>query len=131
MKFMLKSLSAIALCLGTTSALAVPAYLITHNNTNVESNAYIAGTIPSPYPTSAHQSRKVFWNMVRIACYGHTTPDQKCSASIKMETNTANPIDLGVVTMELTTGDITPKRISQNGYTLTVNGPGETTLTKD
>lgn len=127
---MLKSLSAIALSLAAATALAGPTYLTTHNNTNEESNAYIAGTIPSPYPTNALSTRQVYWTMVRMACYGHTTGG-KCAAMIKMATNTTNPIDIGTVSMDVESGEITPKQISNQGYTLTVNGPGEATITKD
>ncbi len=67
MNFMVKSLSAIALGLSAASALAHPAYLITNNTTDVQSNAFIAG-VPSPHPTAAHSSNKVYWNMVRLAC---------------------------------------------------------------
>ncbi|KTD65043.1 hypothetical protein [Legionella shakespearei] len=130
MNSMLKSISALALSLSAASALAVPAFLTTHNNTDVESNAYVAGTIPSPHPTKAHSTRQVPWNMVRIACYGHTSAG-KCSALIKMATNTATPVDIGYVSMHLDSGTITPQKISGNGYTLTVNGPGEATITKD
>ena len=48
-----------------------------------------------------------------------------------MDTNTGNPIEIGIVSLDLTTGDISPKQISANGYTMTVNGPGESTLSKD
>lgn len=129
MNLMLKTLSAITLSLSTAVAFATPAYLVTHNNTSEESNAYIAG-VPSPYPTKAKATGKVLWNMVRIACYNHTK-DGKCSAVIKMATNTSNPIVLGTVSMELATGDITPKSLTSNGYTIAVNGPGETTITKN
>lgn len=130
MNLMLKSISAIALSLGAATALAVPTYLTTHNNTNLESNAFINGSIPSPYPTAANSTRQVYWNMVKMACYGHTT-NNRCSALIKMATNTANPIEIGYVSMELSTGDITPKVLSAKGYTLTVNGPGEATISKN
>lgn len=130
MKLKLKSLSAIALSLVAGTALAVPAYLTTHNNTDLESNAYVAGTIPSPYATPAHSTRHIYWNMVRMACYGHTT-NGKCSALIKIATNTANPIAIGTVTMDLESGDITPKQISNQGYTVIINGPGEATITKN
>lgn len=130
MKLMLKCSSAIALCLAAATALAAPAYLTTHNNTDVESNAYVAGTIPSPYPTSAHSTRQVYWTMVRMACYGHTT-NGVCAASIKMATNTNNPIELGTLFMDLESGDITPKSLSKNGYTMTVTGPGEASINKD
>lgn len=130
MNSMLKSISALALSLSAASALAVPTYLTTHNNTDVESNAYVAGTIPSPYPTKAHSTHQVFWNMVRFACYGHTSGGN-CIALIKMATDTAKPVDVGYVSMNLDTGAITPQKVSGNGYTLTVNGPGEATITKD
>jgi hypothetical protein len=130
MKLMLKSLSAIALSIGAAATFAAPTFLTTHNNTDVESNAYVAGTIPSPYPTQAYNTRQVYWNMVRIACYGHATGG-KCSAVIKMATNTANPIILGTVSMDLESGDISPKQLTNEGYTLIVNGPGETTLSKN
>jgi hypothetical protein len=130
MKAMLKNLSALALGLSTVSALAAPLYLTTHNNTNEESNAYIAGTIPSPYPTAAHATGQVYWNLVKFACYGHTT-NGKCSALIKMATNTANPIDIGYVSLNLDTGEIEPKVLSAKGYTLKAIAPGEAEITKD
>ncbi len=129
---MLKSLSAITLGLSTFAAFATPTHLTTHNNTTEESNAFIAG-VPSPYPTAPNKTRQVFWNLVKMACYGHT-PDKdknKCEATIKMATNTASPITIGTLSMDLATGDINPKELSAKGYTLTVNGLGETTITKD
>ncbi|HAT9430881.1 TPA: hypothetical protein JBC48_15845, partial [Legionella pneumophila subsp. pneumophila] len=64
------------------------------------------------------------------ACYGHTT-NGKCPALIKMGTDTANPIDIGYVTLDLDTGDITPKTLSAKGYTLKAIGPGEAEITKN
>ena len=132
MRLKLKSFTAVALGLVTVTAMATPPkYLITHNNTDVESNAYIAGSIASQHPTKAHSENKVFWTAVKLACFGHTV-DNKCSALIKMATNTANPIEIGVLSLDLNTGDITPKQLSANGYTITANDqPGETTITKD
>jgi hypothetical protein len=118
------------LVLGTATALAAPSYLTTHNNTSEESNAYIAGTIPSPYPTAANSTRQIYWNLVKIACFGKSTNGQ-CAAVIKMATNTANPIVIGTVSMNLETGAITPQTMSANGYTFTVNGPGEATIDKN
>lgn len=127
---LIKSFSAIVLSLSAVTAFASPAFLITHNNTGAESNAFIAGTIPSPYPTAANSTRQIRWNMVKLACYGHATAN-KCPALVKMATNTDKPVDLGMMTMDLDTGDITPKKLSSNGYTLTINGPGEATITKN
>ncbi len=120
----------LALGLFTASAFAAPKQLITHNYTDYESNAYVAGTIPSQHPTRAHSDNKVFWTAVKMACFGHTTADGKCSALIKMATNTASPIDVGVLIVDINTGMITPQQVKGNGFTITVNGPGETTITK-
>ncbi|KTD03388.1 hypothetical protein OQJ19_00845 [Fluoribacter gormanii] len=128
MNLIFKGISAVALSISALTAFASPTYLITHNNTPEESNAYIAG-VPSAYPTPANSTQKVYWNLVKLACYGHTTGKQ-CSAVIKMATNTSNPIEVGEVRMDLDTGDITPKFLSKNGYNLTINGPGEATITK-
>lgn len=129
MNSMLKSITAIALGLSSATALAIPNYLTTHNLTTSESNAFIDGTIPSPYPTVANSTRDVYWNLVRLACYGHTT-NGRCSALIKMDTNKATAISVGTLSMNIESGDISPKQITNNGYTITVNGPGEVTITK-
>ena len=130
MKLMLRSLSAITLSLSSIVVFAIPpAHLITHNKTEHESNAYIENA-PSPYPTRAGKTNKVLWNLVRMACYGHTKGN-KCSAVIKMASNTKHPIVLGTVTMDLDSGDITPKILSANGYTATVTSLGTTVITKD
>ena len=113
--------------LASTALAAGPKYLVTHNNTNVESNAYIDGSIPSQKPTPANKTEKVHWSIVQMACIGHAT-NNKCSAYVYMGTNTASPVLLGMVTLDLVSGLITPSQVSGNGYTLTVNGPGETTL---
>ena len=112
------------------SVMAAPKQLITHNRTDVETNAYINGVIASQHPTKAHSDNKVFWPSVKLACYGHVS-NNLCSALIKMKTDTANPVDLGWVSMNLLTGDIAPKEISNNGYKLVVDGPGETSLYKE
>lgn len=130
MNLILKGLSVMTLSLGTAASFAAPAYLTSHNNTNFESNAYVAGTIPSPYPTAPNSTNQVFWNLVKMACYGHTA-NGKCPATIKMASNTADPIVIGTVVMDLESGDINPKRISDNGFTLVVNGPGEVSLYKN
>jgi len=113
-----------------TTAFASPKQLITHNLTDYESNAFVAGTVPSQYPTKAHSSGKVFWAAVRMACTGHII-DSKCSALVRVGTNTENPIDVGTLELNIETGEITPSVVHGNGYTITVNGIAETTLSKD
>ena len=130
MNRLLKNMTVGAMSLFAATAIAAPKQLITHNTTDVESNAYIDGTIQSQHPTKAHSDGKVFWTAVKMACFGHTI-DGKCTALIKMADNTPNPIIVGTVTLNLDTGDITPKQLSANGYTITVDGPGETTLSSN
>lgn len=119
------------LLLANPSMATAPQLLITHNNTNVESNAYIAGTIPSANPSKPNSTNLVPWIIVSIACTGHLIDQTKCPALIKMETNTAHPVNLGEVTMDIKTGEINPKRLAANGYTFTVVGLAEATLNKD
>ena len=129
MHSILKTLSIVALTSISFAAMAAPRQLITHNTTDYESNAFVASSIPSQHPTRAHSEGRVFWTAVKLACFGHIE-NGKCSALIMMATNTANPIPLGVVSMDMNSGEISPSVISANGFTLTVNGPGETTLSQ-
>lgn len=130
MKSIVKYLSAATVSLATNLACATPAELVIHNTTNVESNAYIDGTIPSPNPTKPNSTNKVPWFIVKLVCSGHTT-NNKCPALIKMATDTAKPVALGTMKMDLDTGAITPSKLSANGYLLVVNGPGEATISKE
>lgn len=123
-------LTVLTLSLGATAAFASPVQLITHNTTDFESNAFVAGTIASQHPSKPHSDNKVSWVSVRMACYGHIV-NGKCPALIRMATNTASPIDLGMVYMDLNTGDITPKQLTANGFSVIVSGPGETTIVKN
>lgn len=115
---------------GSVVVNAAPAVLVTHNQTHFESNAYIDGTVRSPYPSAPMKDNRVAWIAVRIACTGHIT-DNKCRALVKMATDTATPIDLGWVEMDMLSGEITPQEIHNNGFTLIVNGLGEVTLTEE
>lgn len=119
-----------AIGLISSALAAAPKLLITHNYTHVESNAFIDGVIASQHPTKAQSENKVFWASVKLACYGRVV-NNTCKALIKMKTDTAEPIDLDWVSVNLLTGDITPKFLSKNGYRLEVNGPGETSLYED
>ncbi len=127
---LLNTLTATALAFTVTTVLASPQKLITHNNTAVESNAFVAGVIPSTHPTKPYSEGKVSWTEVRMACFGHVV-NGRCAALIKMDTGSAHPVDIGYLSMDLNTGDITPAQLSANGYTISVNGPGETTITKN
>ena len=130
MNRIITSAVALTMVMLASTALAAPKVLITHNTTDFESNAFIAGTIPSPHPTKAHSDGKVFWATVKIVCFGHII-NGKCPALIKMKTDTADPIELGYVEMDIASGLITPNELHANGYTMFVNGIGESTLIKD
>lgn len=125
-----KGLVVLALGLSAANAMAKPVFLVTHNTTDFESNAWVAGIAPSPYPTPAHSDNKVMWSLVKMACNGHIVNDV-CTAVIKMKTNTPNPVDIGTVSMNILSGDINPKSLSGNGFRINVNGPGEVTLSKE
>ena len=133
MKFLSKPYAIFLLILSSSSSFASPKQLITHNHTNLESNAYVAGTIPSRYPSHANSDNRINWVEVRMACFGHIT-NGKCPALIRLGTGPndgGTPMDLGFVTMDLNSGAITPNVIHAYGYTFTVNAPGETTIEKD
>jgi len=127
MNLLLKSITTVTLSLAATAALATPKFLITHNETDVESNAWVDNIVPSTHPTKAKQTSKVSWVEVRMACSGRTKAG-KCSAVIYMKSNTDRPVPVGQVTMDLSSGEITPKELVGNGYQVTINGFGETTL---
>lgn len=116
-----KYLAAISLNLVAAAAsFAAPAMLEITNNTDAESNAYIAGHA-SPKPSKPYSVNSVPWAIVKMACVGHTVNGQ-CAAVIKMETDTANPVEIGTVEMNVTTGEISPSTIQAHGYVLTVTG---------
>lgn len=130
MNRLFKGLTVAALGLATTAVFASPTYLIIHNQTNAESNAYIEGTIDSHQPTKGYSVGKVHWAVVRMICSGHII-EGNCRALIKMETNTSRPVNLGWLYLNIESGAITPAAgLSANGYTLKVNAPGEATITK-
>lgn len=130
MKTTIKALALLSAGFISSMAMADPSYLVTHNKTSVESNAFVDGVIPSAHPTAAHSDGSVAWPLVRLACFGRTT-NNMCKAIIKMRTNTNNPVELGWVEMNVNTGDIMPKTLSANGYTLQVVGVAEVELLED
>ena len=90
-------------------AFAAPKQMVTHNHTDVESNAYIDGVIGSQFPTKPYSDNKVFWASVKLACYGHINPQHECRSLVRMATNSDNPVDLGWMTVNLVTGELNPK----------------------
>lgn len=130
MTFIMKTSTVIALTLATGIAIAAPKQLITHNQTNYESSAFVGGVIPPQHPTKPQSDGYLPWTAVRMACFGPYTTNGKCWAVIKMGANTPNPIEVGKVTIDLETGIITPSVLKANGFTFTATGPGEAMITQ-
>ncbi len=130
MSLIKKALAAGSFALLTAQALAAPTNMVTHNRTSVESNAYIAGT-PSIYPTKPHSDKTLNWFLVKLACFGHTDSNNNCEAEIFMNSNQPEKFSLGIMRMNLDTGEITPTRIDKGKYHLQVVKSGEVTLTED
>jgi len=128
-KKIITSIAALTITLSSAVALAGPEELVTHNDTDLVANVLIDERFLS-VPSTPHKTSAIHWYMVRSACYRPSQHDI-CPATILMDYNTPHPIVLGDIKMNLNTGEIIPAHLSNNGYTMTVNGPGEFTLTKD
>lgn len=124
-----KTLVITALSLSSALSFAVPpSMLISHNKIDVESQAYLGPNLDIPQqPTAPGGVKKVSWVAVRVMCMNTPKPGI-CPAKIKV--NTTPHTTLGVVEMNLNTGEITPTVLSKNGYTMTVLNPGEIEFTK-
>ncbi|KTC64942.1 Uncharacterised protein (plasmid) [Legionella adelaidensis] len=115
--------------IATTLPTVPPHNLTTHNLTNVWSEAFVEGTIRTEKnATPPNTTKKVAWTEVLFIC--HKRP--QCWALVKMNTKGDKSVDLCKVTLDVKTGIITPEALcaGNNGYALTVNGPGEVTLTR-
>lgn len=119
----------LALGLLAPVATAAPKFMITHNLTNVQTNAFV-DSVPAPFPTKPNSSSRTGWVIVKMGCSTHAA-EGICPAQIKMATDTPSPVVVGTVFVDLESGNISPGMIAGGGYTLTVNGPGEITLTTD
>ncbi|QRN04349.1 hypothetical protein GH742_10930 [Legionella sp. MW5194] len=131
MNALLKGVAAITLGLTTAIAFAAPSHLTTDNQTNYQSNAFINGTVQSPYPTPKKTKKSLLWSLVQLACAPYVDSQKQCGALIKMGTDTSNPVEVGWLKMNMSTGDITPKKLSANGFTITVINAGEVIITED
>lgn len=128
--FPVKTLTTASLLLTSTLLSAAPAQLVTQNDTPFQSNAFVGDnfSIASPHPTPAKSTRSVFWGVVQVICKKRAGD---CAALIKMKTDTGAPVNVGVVSVNLTTGIITPTVVKGNGFTITATGPGKTRITQD
>ena len=131
MKKLISTVLSTALITASTLTFAAPPrYLLTNNMTEYTAGAYVNGTVPPQHPTAPHTKGKVYWGLINISCHAYVV-NGKCPALVKLGHNNEYPIEVGYVYLDMNTGEITPKVINHNGFTITVNGPGETTITKD
>ena len=103
-----------------------PKNFVTRNYTQYLSNARV-GLIWSPYPTPAatpgsYSERAVNWTGLKALC-GFLA--ETCGAKIYMYTaeDPSNKIYVGEGVMDMSTGEVTPKTLTNNGFTLTSPAP--------
>ncbi len=112
----------------TANAFTPPKAFITHNLTNTTTNAYV-DEVAAPNPAMPNSTTKISWFIVKTGCQKHKA--DFCPAVIKMDIESDAPVEVGTLYLELESGIITPSKISANGYTVTVNAPGEITVTTE
>lgn len=120
------STALMAVSLFSTLVIAQPKAMITHNESNATTNAFV-DEIPAPNPTLPHTTTQVPWFIVKTGCSQYTT-EGVCPAVIKMHIDSETPVIVGTFYVNLTTGIITPSQIFANGFIAHVNGPGEITV---
>jgi hypothetical protein len=116
-----------ALSLGLLSPVvsALPGKFVTKNFTPFESNVKVINfwsTFPTPAGSVNNPTeRSVPWIGLKLLC-GFTA--KQCSADLYMKTDTPNPVFIGRGTLDMTTGEIEPKEMNNNGFIVRVVGPG-------
>ncbi|KTC75993.1 hypothetical protein Lbir_0062 [Legionella birminghamensis] len=115
--------------LSSPSVLASPEHMIIHNKTDLISNAFV-DEMPGPRPTLAHSTSRVLWFIVQTGCRKHKA-EGICPAVIKMGIDRDKPILVGTLYIDISSGEITPARISANGFNVDVDAPGEITISED
>ena len=120
----------VIICCISCLARAEPMYYVTHNRTDFETKTLIASDNPIFFSTPEHSSSKIDWWMLQHRCetllMNHT-----CKVLLKAETNSNHPVELGVLTIDLKYGEIYPKYLSANGYSVSVIGIGEIHIYKN
>ncbi len=109
---------------------AAPSYYTTHNRSSSETQLSVSETRSYSFKTAAKSSTKIEWWLLQLACYGQTRPHQ-CKAVIQAETNSAHPVRIGMLTIDMKSGELFPKYNSNNGYTMSVIGAGEVHIYKN
>ena len=108
-----------------------PTELTTYNNTNAWVSAKISG-FPSHDPMTPHSERHRAWWKLRVACYA-SQKDDICTATIILRKNESdeNGSILGDMSINMKSGEITPKQLRNDLYTLRVNDIAKVTITEN
>ena len=80
---------------------------------------------------TAFQSQAERFGSLRVAPPPRRSEEPAGITTANGESATNNPVELGWVQMNVSTGDIIPKTLSANGYTLKVIGVAEVDLLED
>lgn len=130
MKTNLKLLAAVIVCFTTTVVFAAPTSLIVVNGINAQSNAAIQGQL-STMPIAANSIWSDSWEDVVTVCKHPSEMKiaDLCAVEVYTETDTAAPVDVGTVIMELNTGHLAAENKSDSGYQIKVLGLGRIMLT--
>ena len=111
----------------TTSsvALAAPSELVVENKTDYQARAYVNGM--SKNPAEAHSSMSLSWWALKLVCAFQTD----CKATVKMKTDTSNPVSLGDVSINLDSGIIDTSKLSHaEGFNVSYVAPGHAVVTQ-
>jgi hypothetical protein len=121
-----KLVTAAVLSLASSVALAAPANLVVDNNTDFQARAYVKGI--SKNPAEPHSSLSINWSILNLICFYQAT----CEAEVKVKTDSNNPLFLGKVTMNMSSGAIDTSKLSQlEGFKVTYLSPGHVRIDKE
>jgi hypothetical protein len=112
-----------------SSAFASPENLTTVNNSEHGKVYAKIGFYTSPEPVLPHQTRNRDWRSVQGLCGINGMPNQ-CSAEIIIENDKTHKREsLGSMSMDVSTGEISPGSLSSKHYNLVVTGTAHVTVT--
>lgn len=121
-----KSLLLASLCISSALHAAPPPVFNVVNNLGVATESYIAGQMTSSTP--ANSTRSKTWGTIALKCTSHRL-NPICPVTIMLAT--APKTVLGTLNINIISGEISPKVLSSNGYTMTLNEPATIVFTKN
>lgn len=110
------------------TALASPSYMVTENKTSASVSANIGGQ-ESRDPVKPGETKNRPWFLVKAMCK-IAGQSSSCSADIVANKN-GDKSKLGTMTMNLDSGEISPKQLNNGRYTLNVVGNAHVIITEN